>query len=127
MIITEHTVLVTGTKTDPLAEPTIQGAKFAQLFFIRHAPAWTSLANLLGAVFGVAAHTVTVDAVTKLIPTLTPNGSDPTPCVLNGAGAECSALFFAQPGSEFLKVKWGAVPGRTFPDVTAAAAAVVPG
>lgn len=122
MVIAEFTVMAPATKTDPLADPLLPGAKFSQIFFIRHAPAWSSMANLLACVFGVSARTITPESVAQLLPQITEKGAPAAPCVLNGQGCEVGGMFFSRAGSEFLSVNWRAVPGRTYPDVVQNAA-----
>lgn len=122
-VAVQFTVVAPSTKTDPLGEPLLEGMSFSQLFFIRHSPAFSSLANLLACAFNVPAKSVTKDTLQQLMPQMTMQGDPPAPCPLNDAGVEVSALFFQQSNSEFCGVNWGAVPGRAYPDVMAASAA----
>ena len=123
MVIVEFTVLEPAKKTDPLFDPLLEGSRFSQLFFVRHAPAFSSLANLLAVAFNAPASSVTVNTLQQLLPQITPKGEPAAPCVLNGAGVEVAGLFYKRGDSDFCSVNWRGVAGRAYPDVVAASAA----
>lgn len=122
MVITDFTVMAPAQKTDPLFDPLLEGARFSVYFTVEKSPAFASWANLVGAAFNGPASSVTVSTMQQLLPELTAKGAPAAPCVLNGAGVMVKGLFFKRGDSQFCSVNWGAVPGRSYPDVVAASA-----